>query len=183
MILLTGFSPYGNYKENISSLIVQNLEIVDLDIYIRKEILPVSWKLSIRAYQDILNRLARKPKIVILLGIHSNKHYHLEKFSWNIAFGQDIENHIKIGFIRYNLRLWLKSTLNLRKLYSLLKKKVDIKLSYFPGTYLCNYIYYWALWLSDNKYPILFIHIPDNENLNKGVEIISMIIRTLITVL
>lgn len=179
MILLTGFGPYDNYKENISCSIVQNFEIVDLDIDIKKEILPVSWKLSIRLYQDILNRLSRKPKIVILLGIHSNKRYHLEKLGWNIALGQDIENHIKIGIIRYNLRLWLKTTLNLRKLYSLLKKNMDIKLSYFPGTYLCNYLYYWALSLSNKKYPVIFIHIPNNENLSRGIENIRKIIRTI----
>lgn len=183
MIILTGFGPYGNYKENISSLIVQNLEIADLDINIKKEILPVSWKFSIRLYQDIFNKLPRKPKIVILLGTHSNKHYHLENLGWNFAFGKDIDNHIKIGIIRYNLHLWLRTILNVRKLYSLLKERIDIKLSNFAGTYLCNYLYYWALSLSDKKYPVLFIHIPNNEKLNRGVEIISTIIRTINTIL
>jgi len=57
LIILTGFGPYDNYKRNISSEIVNNFEIADLDINIRKEVLPVSWKLSIRSYQDILNKL------------------------------------------------------------------------------------------------------------------------------
>lgn len=179
MIILTGFDPYDNYKKNISSLIVQNLEIVDLDITIKKEILPVSWKSSIKSYQDILNRLSREPKIVILLGIHSNKHYHLEKIGWNFAFGKDNDNLIKIGIIRYNVNLCLRTILNVRGLYSLLKEKIDIKLSNFAGTYLCNYLYYWALSLSNNKYPVIFIHIPNKENLNRGIEIISTIIRTI----
>lgn len=179
MILLTGFGPYDNYKENISSSIVQNFEIVDLDINIKKEILPVSWKFSIRFYQDILNKLSRKPKIVILLGTHSNKHYHLENLGWNFTFGKDIDNLIKIGFIRYNLHLWLRTILNVRELYSLLKERIDIRLSNFAGTYLCNYIYYWALSLSNKKYPVIFIHIPNDENLNRGIEIISLIIRTI----
>ncbi|MFX0083652.1 MAG: hypothetical protein ACFE94_18030 [Candidatus Hodarchaeota archaeon] len=183
MILLTGFGPYGNYKENISSLIVQSLEIKDMDIEIRKEILPVSWKFSIKLYKDILNGLSKKPRIVILLGIHSNKYYHLERFSWNIALGLDIENQIKIGIIRYNARLWFKTKLNLKLLCSLVRNKMKIKLSNFAGWYLCNYIYYWALSLSDNKYPVLFIHIPHHENLSKGIETIRMIIKTIMTIL
>ena len=183
MIILTGFGQYGIYKENISSLIVQNLEIEDLDIIIEKEILPVSWKLSIRTYQDLINKISRRPKIVILLGIHSNKHYYLEKLAWNFAFGKDNDNLIKFGIIRYNVHSYLRTILNVRRLYSLLKEKIDIKLSNFAGTYLCNYLYYWALSLSNKKYPVIFIHIPNNENLNRGIEIISLIIRTINSVL
>lgn len=183
MIILTGFGPYGIYKENISSLIVQNLEIVDLDITIKKEILPVIWKLCIKSYQDLINKISRKPKIVILLGIHSNKHYHLETFGWNFAFGKDNDNLIKFGIIRYKVNLYLRTILNVRGLYSLLKERIDIKLSNFAGTYLCNYLYYWALSLSNKKYPVIFIHIPNNENLNRGIGIISTIIRTVNTIL
>ncbi|MFX1346257.1 MAG: hypothetical protein ACFFBC_09235 [Promethearchaeota archaeon] len=181
MILLTGFTRYGNYKENVSGLIVKNLVFKNFNI--KKVILPVSWNLSINSYKNILNKLEEKPKIVILLGIHSNKHYHLEKFSWNIAFGQDNGNHIKFGMIEKNLRLWLKTPLNVRKLYSFLKNSIDIRISYFAGTYLCNYIYYWALLLSCNEYPALFIHIPENEKLSRGISFINMIIRTIIQIL
>jgi pyrrolidone-carboxylate peptidase len=181
LILLTGFARYGNYKGNVSGLIVKNLEIKDFNI--KKEILPVSWKLSINSYKNILNKLESKPKIVILLGIHSNKHYHLEKFSWNIAFGQDSGRHTKFGFIERNLRFYLKTPLNLRKLYSLLKNAIDIRISYFAGTYLCNFIYYWALLLSCNEYPTLFIHIPDNEKLSRGINFVIKIIRTIVHIL
>jgi pyrrolidone-carboxylate peptidase len=179
--LLTGFARYGKYKENVSSLIVKNLDIKDFNI--KKKILPVNWKFSISSYKNTLNKLGEKPKIVILLGIHSNKHFHIEKFSWNVAFGQDNENHIKFGFIERNLHLWLKTPLNLRKLYSLLKNTIDIRISYFAGTFLCNYIYYWALLLSCNEYPTLFIHIPDNEKLSRGISFINMIIRTILQIL
>ena len=181
MILLTGFDRYGSYKENLSGLIIKNLDIKDLNL--KKEVLPVSWKLSLNSYKNLLNKLGKKPKIVILLGIHSNPHYHLEKIGWNFAFGQDNGNNIKFGLIKNNFHLWLRTPLNLRELYPLLKNTINIRISYFAGTYLCNYIYYWALLLSCNKYPTLFIHIPDNEKLSRGINFVNKIIRTIIQIL
>ncbi|MFX1375806.1 MAG: hypothetical protein ACFFA0_08345 [Promethearchaeota archaeon] len=183
MILLTGFGPYGKYKENISYNIVKNYEINESKMEITKVILPVSWKLGIKTYKNVLNTLPKVPNFVILLGIHSNKYYHFEYISWNFVCGKDIHNQIKFGVIKPNLNFCWKTTINVKKLYSLLKKEINIKLSYNAGTYLCNYIYYWALLLSNKKYPVLFIHIPKDEILNRGIENIRKIIRTMAMIL
>ena len=179
MIILTGFGPYNNYRDNVSNKVVQALDITDFNIQIRKLILPVSWNSSVRHYKEILNKLSSTPNIVILLGIHSSKHYCLENLAWNFAFGKDIDNRIKFGIIRNKFNLWLRTNLDVKRIYSMLKKQIDIKLSNFPGFYLCNYIYYWALSLSNDHYPVLFIHIPHRETISKGVENISKIIKNI----
>lgn len=183
MIILTGFGPYAKYKDNVSGKIVQALDITDFNLKIKKYILSVSWNSSIRGYKEILNRASFFPHFVILLGIHSSKYYHLETRAWNFAYGNDIYNHLKFGIIKYKLNLWLKTKLDIRKMYSSLKKiETNVKLSNFPGFYLCNYLYYWALSLSNDQYPVLFIHIPYNESISKGTEIISKIIQNIISV-
>jgi len=177
LIILTGFGPYSNYKNNISSKIVQALDITEFNLKIKKQILSVSWKSSVKQYKEIIKNLSSKPDNVILLGIHSSKHYYLENFAWNFAFGKDIDNQIKFGVIRYKMNLCLKTKLDLKKIYDALKDRINLKLSNFPGFYLCNYIHYWALSLSYNLYPVLFIHIPHKECVRRGTETISKIIN------
>ena len=183
MIIVTGFGPYGKYKENVSRLIIQALESTNFEIKLRKEILPVSWKSSNKLYKQVLNTSISKPQLVILTGIHSSKHYSLEKIGLNFAFGKDIDNHFKFGVIEYKLNLWLKTTLDIAKIYSGVRNNIDLRLSYYAGFYLCNYVYFLALLLSKNRYPVLFIHIPHKESVNRGREIMNKIIRTIISIL
>ncbi|MFX0027817.1 MAG: hypothetical protein ACFE8B_01285 [Candidatus Hermodarchaeota archaeon] len=183
MIIVTGFGPYGNYVENVSSLIIQALEITDFETEVRKEIIPVSWKFSIKMYKRVLNSSTSKPRLVILTGIHSSKRYYLEKIGLNFAFGNDIDNYFKFGVIEYKLNLWLKTTLDISRIYAILKNNIDVRLSYFAGLYICNYIYFLALSFSRNRYPVLFIHIPHKESVHRGKEIISKIIRTIDSIL
>lgn len=182
MIILTGFGPYANYRDNVSATIVKNLDITNFNLEIRKQILPVSWNSSIKHYKDILDGVSSKPDIVLLLGIHSSKHYNLENSAWNFAFGRDIDTHIRFGAIKYKFNLSLQTILDIKKLYAILKNRINVKFSNFPGFYLCNYIYYWALSLSSDQYPVLFIHIPHNESVSKGIEIISKLIKIIIQI-
>lgn len=177
MILLTGFGPYSNYENNISSEIVESLEIASLNLNIKKLILPVSWHFSVKKYKETLYNLSVPPDFVILLGIHPNRHYTIESHALNFTFGKDIVKRIKFGLIRYKLNLRLQTTFNLGKLISFLGHKTRVKQSVFPGFYLCNYIYYWALLLSQEEYPVLFIHIPHKELLSRGIDMISKIIK------
>jgi len=179
LIIITGFGPYGQFTKNLSGELVKNLNLPKYDPIYRK-ILPVSWNSSIVSYKDLLSNLRSKPKLVILLGIHSSKWYHIEKFSWNLAFGNDIENKFKMGLIHYKFPLILKTIINVEKLYSYLKNVETILLSSWAGTYLCNYIYYWALKISNKQYPVIFIHIPNKEKLNSCLKSVEMIIDAII---
>jgi pyrrolidone-carboxylate peptidase len=179
LIVLTGFGPFANYKENISCSIIQSLKFNNNNLEIKKLILSVNWKYSINKYKKFLNKQLVLPQFVILLGIHSKRYYLMESYAWNFAFGNDIDNHIKFGFIKWKLNLWLKTQFNIDKILSILSNRINIKCSYFPGFYLCNYIYYWAILLSRKQYPVLFIHIPQDENLKNGTEIIYKIIQNI----
>ena len=57
---------------------------------------------------------------------------------------------------------------------------MDIKISNFPGFYLCNYIYFWALYLSKNNYPAMFIHIPSNGEKDDHTNKIKLLLRAII---
>jgi pyrrolidone-carboxylate peptidase len=180
MIILAGFERYGRYSYNLSSEIVRNFKEKLDDYIIKKVFLPVAWKKCINLYKDILLRIENNPKLVILLGIFSNNSISIEKIAWNFAVGNDIENRVKFGLIKAYSKLYIKTGLDLKKIYSLLRNKIKIQISYYPGLYLCNYLYYWALYLSNKRYPVIFIHIPHNGKLNRYIQIIEIIMKLII---
>ncbi len=180
MIILTGFERYGQYSYNLSSEIVKNFKEQLDDYLIKKAILPVSWEKSIKIYKEILLKFKKDPKLVILLGIYSNNSISIEKIAWNFAIGNDIENKVKFGLIRLCSKLYIKTGLDLKKLSHIFRDKISIQISYYPGLYLCNYLYYWALYLSNKRYPVIFIHIPYNGKLNRYIQKIETIIKLII---
>lgn len=180
MILLTGFGAYGIYLTNLSSEIVRNFKFDNERFQLAKKIIPVSWKQSIVSYKNILLNLRFKPDLVVLLGIHSSKQYRLERFGWNFKMGIDIEKKFKIGLIKIGLLPLIKTILNLNKILSVIKDKSDFCVSNYPGSYLCNYLYYWALYLSNKEYPVIFIHIPANGNLFESLRKIEIILKAIL---
>jgi len=182
VIILTGFGPYGEFSTNLSSEVVKELHFDNELFQFRKEFIPVSWKQSIKSYNKILLELNSQPELVILLGIHSGDKINLEKLGWNFKVGDDKEKQFKFGPIKVYSSPWIKTTLNLKEIYSNIEDKSDVSISYFPGLYLCNYLYYWALYLSKKKYPVLFIHIPNKGNIFEYVQKVEMILRSIIKI-
>jgi len=182
LIILTGFGPFGKYITNLSSQIIHELPCELEGFQIIKKIIPVSWRESIRTYKGIFANLKSHPKLVILFGIHNKEHIHLERYGWNFKVGIDIDYKIKFGPIRVIPSPWIKTLLNLKDLYTNLEEKSNVYISYFPGFYLCNYLYYWALYLSKKKYPVIFIHIPYNGNKSEYVRKVEVIIRSIIRI-
>lgn len=180
MIVLIGFGPFKNNETNLSSEVVQNFPSHANNFRINKEILPVSWKNAIKLYKNLLKAIKIAPKLVMLLGIHTGSNLHLEKFSWNLKYGIDNENNFKLGIIKYFFPFRIKTVLNLSKIYSSLKNKINLSISTFPGLYLCNYLYYWALFLSDQEYPVIFVHIPANGDVYEYTKIIKLILKMVI---
>lgn len=177
MIILTGFGPYGKNTTNLSSQIVTKLELSNVDLLVVKKFFPVSWDSSLNSLRNLLTHVKSNPKLVILLGIHESKKFHIEKCGWNFVFGKDIKNKFKFGLIRYKAPFILRTILNIDKSYLYLYDKVKILISNYPGMYLCNYIYYWALLLSEQKYPVIFIHIPHKIELDTGTKVIEKLIQ------
>ena len=181
MIILTGFGSYGKYTTNLSSEVVKEFPLEYKGFQIVKKIIPVSWNQSILVYKNLLSKINKKPKLVVLSGIHSGNKILLEKISWNFKFGDDIGKRIGFGPIKMWAFPWNKSSLNIKEIYSKLSNKTEIAISYYPGFYLCNFLYYWALKLSKKEYPVIFIHIPDKGEklkiINNMKKILGLIIE------
>ncbi len=166
MILISGFKKFGKFAENYSEVLISKLPNHINGERIEKLILPVSWKRSIHEYMDFFCRLNELPKLALLLGIHSGKKIHIEKYSWNIKFGIDVDNKFKCGLIDYGNKLRIKSIIDLKKITLPKSQLKDIKISNFPGYYLCNYVYFHALKVSRKEYPVIFIHLPNKNGIN-----------------
>jgi pyrrolidone-carboxylate peptidase len=179
-ILLTGFEKFDKFSSNLSGDIVRYFEDKFNQYPIEKIILPVSWKRSVEAYLDFFKSTKLKPYLVLLLGIHSKKTIYLEKYSLNWAFGKDVDGHYKMGFINIRKSLKFNTNLNLKEIYKALKSSLKLSISYYPGFFLCNYLYYWALDISKNEYPVIFIHIPRKGRLEDYLSYIKKIIEGII---
>ncbi|MFX1313620.1 MAG: hypothetical protein ACFFHD_13580 [Promethearchaeota archaeon] len=166
MIVLTGFEKFSESPHNISEVIVRNFPENFDGFLFTKKVLPVSWKRSIKDYKRILYKLKSDPRLIILTGSHSGKKILIERCGWNLAFGLDNENKFRIGFAKFKKCMRLKSVLNLEKIISNIKSTKNLSLSSYAGLFLCNYIYYWALYLAKGNYPVLFIHLPTKGNVN-----------------
>lgn len=179
-LIITGFGPFGNFSTNSSGEIVKLFSIEDKRFSIVKKILPVSWKNSLRTYREQLLDVKLKPLLVILLGIHSSNTIHIEYMAWNFKIGKDVDSKVKFGPIKFNFYPWIKTILNLKKVYSVIEDKTNVSISYFAGYYLCNYLYYWALHLSNEEYPVIFIHVPNKGDISKLVRKVVIISRAII---
>ena len=180
LILLTGFGAYGNFAFNLSSEIVKKFSYTYEEFSVVKKIIPVSWKRSLRTYKKGLLELASKPRLVILLGIHSSKMFHLEKIGWNFKIGGDIDYKFKFAPIKVYSPPWIKTRLKLNDIYSVVEDKRKVAISHFAGYYLCNYLYYLALYLSNKEYPVVFIHVPQKEDITESNKKIDILIKAII---
>ena len=181
-ILLTGFEKFDNISSNLSGEIVRYFDDKFQQYFIEKIILPVSWKRSVELYLKFLKSIKLKPNLVILMGIHSKKRIYLERLSLNWGFGKDMDGFYKMGFINMKKPLKFNTTLNIKEIYKILKNSLRLSISYYPGFYLCNYIYYWALDISKNEYPVIFIHIPRKGKLEDYLSYIKKIIEEILKI-
>ena len=181
-ILLTGFEKFDKHSSNLSGEIVRYFDDKFHQYSIKKIILPVSWKRSVASYLEFFKSTKLKPYLVILMGIHSKKRIYLEKLSLNWIFGKDVDGYYKMGFINIKKSLKFNTILNIKEIYKALKYSLRLSISYFPGFYLCNYIYYWALDISKNKYPVIFIHIPRKGKLEDCLAYIKKIIEEILNI-
>lgn len=178
LIILTGFEPFDNQLRNLSEEIVRSFPNKIGNLPVVKKILPVSWKNCAKQYRKLVNSLKSPPQLVILLGIHSDDAYHIEKFGWNIAFGIDRYNCFKCGPVLAAAKLRMPTLLDVSKIQADLRGFIKIGLSHYGGYFLCNYLYFIALKIADQRYPVIFIHIPSNERISIGIQNIELIINS-----
>lgn len=180
MILFTGFKKFGQFSENISEKTTKIILETIQDIPIIKQVLPVSWRSSVEIYKRLLISIKGDPKLVVMTRVYSGKKILIERYAWNIAFGLDNVNKYRFGVIKLTDPLRRTPKIDFKKLISQINKPKKIRLSSNPGFYLCNYIYFWALYLGKGSYPIIFIHLPSKGDIqdlkNNIIYIINFII-------
>jgi len=165
MILLTGFEKFGQFKENVSEVITNSFPETIQDLPVIKKVLPLSWKYSVDIYKSLLISLKNSPKIVIMMGVYLGKKILIERYAWNIAIGLDNLNKYKFGVIKLTDCLRKKADIDFKKFISMINEPKKILLSSYPGFFLCNYIYFWAISLAKGNYPVIFIHLPSKGNI------------------
>lgn len=165
-ILIYGFKPYKEYKTNISESVVKKLKI-EKRFKVEKTILPVVFK------KNILKKIQEfKPDIIIGLGQKPRgRLLEIEKTAKNV-YDKDKLKIIEPGRPkRYFLNLEIKAKLR------------GTKINYISGYYVCNFTRYIIMdFIKRNrlKTKFIFIHIPNNHDIQKATDIIQKIMQEII---
>jgi len=166
-ILLTGFEPFGVNSENPSRDIVSAVDAAwDQKRELITQVLPVEYDAAGAAILDLIAR--HQPRAVLMLGLmEAAPRARLERVALNLDDASLSDN---AGVTRRGetiiraAPLALKTRLDLNALAGGLEAKghgVDI--SNHAGAYICNHIYYEALFRLAEMgapTPCLFVHVP-----------------------
>jgi len=164
MITITGFEPFRGEKVNPSMVIAEELDgKVIFGEEVKGVVLPVSYKKA----KPIVESLVReKPKLLLSLGLSPKTTcVRLEVVALNIAHSEKGDND---GYKPFNETIYedgdlaYRGTLPFNTILKALRGKgIPSILSFHAGTFLCNYVYYVALYNARSKnIRIGFLHIP-----------------------
>jgi len=169
VVLLTGFTEFGEYGKNVSEVLMAEIE-ANLRLFqnaaVITRVLDVDY--SKAEHQFDLAVLETEPDLVISFGLSwSIDEIKLERFALNIDDATLPDN---AGVLRQGSEivsegtLALKTTLPLPQIYESLKSQnIPVKFSNHAGAFLCNHIFYHGLTkFSDtaSHVPFGFIHLP-----------------------
>jgi pyroglutamyl-peptidase len=162
--LLLGFDAFGGLDRNPSQEIVALAAQRKL---CQTGLLPTSYRRASKTLADYIS--SREYKVVILLGYaRSAKSLRLEQFAHNLVRSHQADNDgqalagepvLPQGSNRYETSLPIK---RLQK--TALARGLQVELSQDAGGFVCNYVYYMALWLESHNQDgrrTVFIHVPD----------------------
>lgn len=164
MIVVTGFERFGEEKVNPSALIVEELrgkEILGEEV--KGVILPVSYK---RAKPLVESLVREKPRLLLSLGLAPRSTcVRLEVVALNVAHSEKGDND---GYKPFNEPIYedgdlaYRGTIPFERILERLRRSgVPSALSFHAGTFLCNYVYYVALYNArKNGTRVGFMHIP-----------------------
>jgi pyroglutamyl-peptidase len=167
MILLTGFEPFGTYKDNPSREVAEALQGRAVDgVSIRTAILPVHHARAAARVAELVQEVA--PRAVVHLGLAGGRaRLALERVAVNVMDFEIADNAgyratgepcVTSGPVAYF------STLPLDAMHEALSADgVPAYLSSSAGTYLCNQTFYTTRHLLESRglqTPAGFIHVP-----------------------
>ena len=178
-VILTGFEPFGNYEINPSQMVVEELNGSTVgNAKIISFILPVDFNKS----AEIIKRAIEdyNPAVVICTGLDgSARKIEVEKIALNIRWAS-LDN--KFGGwkkMENDAPFFLLSTLPVEEIVEAIDENgIEARISYFAGTYSCNYVFYSTLLYmeEDGKdIPVGFIHLPPLKSQKRyGMELEDM---------
>lgn len=168
-ILLTGFEPFGKYKENSSWAVVEKVTacgVIGVEIF--KKRLPVSFAGVGAALRNAVEEC--RPNVVVMLGQAAGIDYiKLERIAINMMDAATPDND---GFLPDEEPICadgaaaLFTDVDIKGLRRALEEQgVLAKVSNSAGLYVCNRTYYEALRLCNERpgMSALFVHLPFYE--------------------
>lgn len=163
-VLLTGFGPFLQNKENPSEKICHVLSREFSDF--RFLVLPVEYE---KAFHILKNEAEKyEPDFIIMMGLAAKRSLiSLEKVALNWI---ESDHPDGIGSViqaekidRRDEQLAYLTTFPVNDLYQVLKQKgYPIEISFSAGAYVCNNLFYKTL-RGFEKIPSLFVHLPEES--------------------
>jgi len=182
-ILLTAFEPFGGNATNITQEVIQELPEQIGEHLLNKLVLPVSFRRAPQVLRKAIEQ--QKPDFVLMLGqCKDSDTIRLERYAHNMMDSRlgDNDQYCPTEEIIYQgAPNALMATIG-RPLGSLsiTVKDADcpVSVSTSAGLYVCNRVYYEALYLGQKA---LFVHVPKNMDCCLAVKIVNCLVQNLHT--
>ena len=179
-ILVTAFEPFGGSPTNITQDVLTALPCNMGKAEILKQCLPVSFQRAPIMLREAI--MTYSPDLVIMLGqCPAGENIRLERFAINMMDSGKADNDGYIPneeTIYTNQPLALQTPLPIRELERFCADNVQpVQVSNSAGLYVCNRVYYEALYLHQQA---IFMHVPKNMDLTLAQQTIAQIMKNLL---
>ena len=179
-ILVTAFEPFGGSPTNITQDVLTALPCNMGKAEILKQCLPVSFQRAPIMLREAIATYS--PDLIIMLGqCPAGENIRLERFAINMMDSTkgDNDGYIPSEETIYdNQPLALQTPLPIRELERFCADNVQpVQVSNSAGLYVCNRVYYEALYLHQQA---IFMHVPKNMDLTLAQQTIAQIMKNLL---
>ena len=179
-ILVTAFEPFGGSPTNITQDVLTALPCNMGKAEILKQCLPVSFQRAPIMLREAIATYS--PDLVIMLGqCPAGENIRLERFAINMMDSTKGDNDGYIPneeTICANQPLALQTPLPIKELEQFCTDHVQpVQVSNSAGLYVCNRVYYEALYLHQRA---IFVHVPKNMDLTLAQQTIAQIMKNLL---
>lgn len=179
-ILVTAFEPFGGSPTNITHDVLTALPCNMGKAEILKQCLPVSFQRAPIMLREAIATYS--PDLIIMLGqCPAGENIRLERFAINMMDSTKGDNDGYIPSeetIYADQTLALQTSLPIKELVRLCTDNVQpVQVSNSAGLYVCNRVYYEALYLHQQA---IFMHVPKNMDLTLAQETIAQIMKNLL---
>ena len=176
-VLVTAFEPFGGAETNITQSVLSLLPDSFADWAIEKVCLPVSFKRAPIMLREAIATYS--PDLVIMLGqCPAGENIRLERFAINMMDSTKGDNDGYIPneeTIYANQPIALQTPLLIKELERFRTDHVQpVQVSNSAGLYVCNRVYYEALYLHQQA---IFMHVPKNMDLTLAQQTIAQIMK------